>query len=300
MSSPQWPEKVGVIGAGAMGMGVVRSLRRHGIDVMVRDIRAAAELEAAALGAVIAASPAQLARDCTMAVVLVVDAGQVDTVLFGTSGAAHAFGADSIVVLSSTVAPDYVIDLAPRLAQRGVTLVDAPVSGGPQRAAEGTMTIMVGGPEHALQRCAPLFAAIAGKRFQAGAVGDGAKCKVANNLLAAANLAAAAEAFTLAVKAGVDARLFVDLVRASSGASWIFDDRMPRVLADDYAPRAAARVLAKDVGIAADYAARLGVDAPLARAALDVFERALREGYADDDDAAIVKAALERAGVDLR
>ncbi|HVO89077.1 MAG TPA: NAD(P)-dependent oxidoreductase [Casimicrobiaceae bacterium] len=296
MSAQSWAERVGVIGAGAMGMGVVRSLRRHGVDVVVRDIRIEAEREASALGAQLARSPAELARNCCIAIVLVVDEPQVEAVLFGESGAAHAFAHDSIVVLSSTLAPDYVVALEPRLARHGVTLVDAPVSGGPRKAHDGSMTMMVGGPEIALARCAPLFAFIAGNVFRTGIVGTGAKCKIANNLLAAANLAAAAEAFALASEAGVDPAMFVELVRASSGASWIFDDRIPRVLAQDYAPRAATRVLAKDVGIAVDYAAKLQVDVPLARAARAVFAAAIADGYGEEDDASIIKAALHRTG----
>jgi 3-hydroxyisobutyrate dehydrogenase len=290
-------DRIGVIGAGAMGMGVVRSLLRANLDVVVRDIRREAEDEARSLGAGIAASAADLARACRLAIVLVVDASQVDAVLFGQDGAADAFAPASIIVLSSTLPPDYVVDVGARLHEHGVTLVDGPVSGGPRRAADGTMTMMVGGSSQALERCAPVFRVIAGKVFEAGGVGDGARCKIANNLLAAANLAAAAEAFALAVKSGVDPRLFVDLVRASSGASWIFDDRMPRVLANDYTPRAAARVLTKDVGIAVDYAATLGIDAPLARAALAAFQLVLTEGHGEEDDAAIVTAALKRAGI---
>jgi len=290
-------ERVGVVGAGAMGMGVVRSLRRHAIEVAVRDIRIEAEDAARSLGAAIAGSPAELARRCSLVVVLVVDAAQVDDVLFGLDGAAGAFAPGSIIALSSTVAPDYVVALAARLAAFGVELVDAPVSGGPSKAADGTMTLMIGGRAAALERCMPIFESIAGRIFRAGAAGDAARCKIANNLLAAANLAAAAEAIALARKAGIDARQFANLVHASSGASWILDDRIARVLANDYAPRAATRVLAKDVRIAADYAASLGVDTPLARAALSVFEQALRDGHAEEDDAALIKAALRRAGV---
>jgi L-threonate 2-dehydrogenase len=288
---------VGVIGAGAMGMGVVHSLRRHAIATWVRDIRDGAAREAGALGAKIAATPADLLRGCPVAIVLVVDADQVEDVLFGVDGAAHAGTQERIVVLSSTVAPDYVVGLAPRLAAHGITLVDAPISGGPLRAHEGTLTIMTGGPEDALAHCAPIFACLASKIFKVGCAGDGAKCKIANNLLAAVNLAAGAEALALAIKAGLDPQQFIEIVNASSGASWIFNDRMPRALAHDFAPRAAARVLTKDVGIAAAFAAQLGVDAPFAQAALRVFRETVDAGYGEDDDAIVALRALERAGI---
>lgn len=288
---------VGVIGVGAMGMGVVRSLRRHAITTWARDIRDAAVREAADLGAKIADSPAALLQACPIAIVLVVDADQVEAVLFGVDGAVNALAHEHIVVLSSTVAPDYVVALAPRLAAYGITLVDAPVSGGPARAHEGTLTIMAGGRKDALARCSPIFAFLASNVFEVGHAGDGAKCKIANNLLAAVNLAAGAEALVLATKAGLDPQQFVDIVNASSGGSWIFKDRMPRALARDFAPRAAARVLTKDVGIAAAFAAQLGIEAPFAQVALRVFRDALDAGYGEDDDAIVALRALERAGI---
>ena len=284
------PRAIGVIGAGAMGMGVVQSLRRAGVVTHVRDVRSEAEREAAGLGARIETSPAALARHCSIAIVLVVDVAQVEDVLFGPGGAAAAFGAGSLVVLSATLPPDYVADLAPRLLSHAVTLVDAPVSGGPRRAADGTMTIMTAGPADALAQCAPVFAVIAGKVFRVGArAGDAAKFKIVNNLLAAVNLAAGAEAMALAERAGLDPCLVVDIVNASSGASWIFAERMPRALAADFAPRAALKILTKDVGIAAEFAARLGQDAPFARAADEAFRAAVDAGYGDLDDAAIVQ-----------
>ncbi len=285
---------MGVIGAGAMGMGVVGSLLRAGFPTHARDIRAAAEREAAALGATIAASPAALAAACDITIVLVVDADQVDRVLFGPDGAAAALHPQRIVVIASTVDPDYVAALAPRIE----TLVDAPVSGGPRRAADGTMTMMVAGPDDALARCAPVFAAIAGRVFRVGKEpGAAAKFKVINNLLAAVNLAAGAEALALAAKAGLDPRAVVDVGNASSGASWIFADRMERALAGDFAPRAAARILAKDIGIATDIAHRLGVDTPFAAAAHAAFHATLASGFGDEDDAAIYKHCRRQAGL---
>ena len=282
---------VGVIGAGAMGMGVVRSLRRAGFATLVRDVRAEAERDAARLGAAIAADAAALAAACDIAVVLVVDAAQVDDVLFGPAG--HAAGArdGAIVVLSSTLAPDFVAALAPRLAARGVALVDAPVSGGPARAHAGTLTIMAAGPPAALARCEPVFAAMAGKVFRLGPrAGDAAKFKIVNNLLAAVNLAAAGEALALAARAGLDAATVADVIGASSGASWILSDRAPRALAGDFSPRAAAKILAKDVGIAADFAARLGADATFARAAQAAFAAAVEAGDGDADDAVLLRS----------
>jgi len=291
-------QRVGVVGTGAMGGGVVRSLVRAGIASWARDIRPEAQEAAVASGAAPTASPAELARACDAVVLLVVDAGQIETVLFGADGAADALAPGAIVVLSSTVDPAYPAALAPRLAARGVLLLDAPVSGGPAKAAAGTMTMMVSGDARALVRVRPVLERITGRLFALGErAGDASSFKIVNNLLAAANLAAGAEAMALAIRAGLDPRQVFDVVNASSGGSWIFADRMARALDDDYAPRAAARILMKDVGIAAAFAQRLGVDAPLARAALAAFVDAVASGHGEEDDAALVKRAADLAGV---
>ena len=281
-----------------MGMGVVRSLLRAGFATHVRDVRHEAEQEAAALGATCHASPAALVAACGITIVLVVDAAQVDDVLFGRDGAAAALPPAGIVMVASTVDPDYVTALAPRIAATGGALIDAPISGGPRRAADGTMTMMIAGEPAALARCGPLLAAIASKVFHVGSQpGDAAKFKIVNNLLAAVNLAAGAEALALAVKAGLDPQQVVAVVNASSGGSWMFADRMPRALAGDYAPRAAARILTKDIGIAVDFARRHGMVTPFAEAARTALAATVAAGFGDEDDAAIVKWNLRNAGL---
>ncbi len=289
---------VGVVGTGAMGGGVVESLVRAGVPTWARDIRAEAQDAAVAHGALPTASPAELARACDAVILLVVDAEQIDTVLFGADGVLDALAPGAIVVLSSTVDPAYPAALAPRLAARGIALLDAPVSGGPAKAAAGTMTMMVSGDAAALARARPVLERITGRLFALGGrAGDASAFKIVNNLLAAANLAAGAEAMTLAIRAGLDPQQVFDVVNASSGGSWIFTDRMARALAGDYAPRAAAKILTKDVGIAAALAQRLGVSAPMTAAAHAAFVDAIAAGYGDEDDAALVKRAADLAGV---
>jgi 3-hydroxyisobutyrate dehydrogenase-like beta-hydroxyacid dehydrogenase len=160
-------------------------------------------------------------------------------------------------MIASTLDPEYVRALPARCAHAGVAILDTPISGGPAKAHDGTMTIMVAGPSEARERVAPVLEAIAARRFAiSDRVGDAAATKIVNNLLAGANLAAAAEALALAEALGLDVRATADVIAASSGASWIFADRVPRALAGDYVPRAASRILAKDVGIACDVARR--------------------------------------------
>lgn len=296
MTTERIARRIGVIGTGAMGGGVVQSLVRAGIATVARDIRPAAQDAAVRHGASPAASPADLARQSDAVIVLVVDAAQVETVLFGPDGVAGALAPGGVVIVSSTVDPAFPAALAPRLAKCGVALLDAPVSGGPAKAAAGTMTMMVSGDSDALARARPALSAITGRLFALGPrAGDASTFKIVNNLLAAANLAAGAEALALAHAAGLDLMQTFEVIDASSGASWIVADRVPRALAGDYAPRAAAKILAKDIGIAVALAERLGVDAAFARTAQAAFADALAAGCGDDDDAALVRCALERA-----
>ena len=289
--------RVGVIGTGAMGGGVVQSLVRAGFATLARDIRREAQDLAVRHGAMPAASAADLARSADAVVILVVDAGQVETVLFGADGVTTAQPSPGIVLVSSTVDPAYVGDLAPRLAARGIALLDAPVSGGPAKAAAGTMTMMVSGDAEAYARMRPVLERITGRLFAVGPrAGDASTFKIVNNLLAAANLAAGAEALAIAQAAGLDLRRVSEIVTASSGASWIFGDRVPRALNGDYAPRAAATLLWKDVGIAESLAKRMGVDAPFTRLARSLFADTIAAGCGGEDDAVLVRRALEAAG----
>ena len=286
---------VGVIGVGAMGGAVARRLMEAGVPVIVRDIRPAAQDAAARAGAIPANSPADLARRARVVVVLVVDEREVETVLFGADGAAAALTPGSVVLACSTVDPVHPPAWAQRVARTGATLLDAPVSGGPAKAAAGTMTIMISGDAAALERVGTVLDCMAGRVFALGPrAGDASAFKIVNNLLAAANLAAGAEALRLARAAGIDPAVAAEVVGASSGASWIVADRLPRALEGDLAPHAAARILAKDVGIAVALARRLGVDATFATAAQSALAEAVAAGDGDADDAVLLQRALDR------
>jgi 3-hydroxyisobutyrate dehydrogenase len=289
--------RVGVVGTGAMGGGVVQSLVRAGFETFARDIDPAAQAAAAANGARGCVSAAEIASRCDAIIVLVVDAAQIDAVLFDADGVTAASEAP-IVCVSSTVDPAYPAAIRPRLDARRIALLDAPVSGGPERAAAGTMTMMVSGDAHAFARAQPMLARITGRLFALGPrAGDASTFKIVNNVLAGVHLAAAAEALAIARAAGIDTRTLAEVVGASSGASWIFADRVPRALAGELRPpRAATRILAKDVAIAAELAARVGVDAPIARAAVAAYADAIAAGLGGDDDSVLIRRAAERAG----
>jgi 3-hydroxyisobutyrate dehydrogenase len=197
------------------------------------------------------------------------------------------------VLLCSTIAPDDTIGFAEKLAEHGLVAVDAPISGGPARALSGEMSMMLAGPQTAWASIDSLLADLAKSRFHLGAkVGDAAKAKLVNNLLAGINLAAGAEALALGIRLGLEPQTIFDIISASSGNSWIFQDRMGRAIQDDFAPRAAAPVLTKDLGLAVALAATVQAATPLGAVAHARFQETVARGWAALDDAAILKTYL--------
>jgi len=291
---------VGIVGVGAMGSGVAHALLARGFEVAVHDIVPERQAIVVTAGAIACTSAAEVARRAPLVITLVVDAAQTRDVLFGASGAAQALTPASTVMMCSTIAPGDSEAIARELAALGVPMLDAPISGGPARAHDGALSVMASGSAAAFERCAAVLEAMAAKRFRVGeAPGDGSRMKVVNNMLAAANLVAGCEALALAARLGLDLRQVREVVNASSGASWIFTDRMARALEGDYTPHAAARVLTKDVGLFVDAAHAAGVSAPMAECARRMFLDTVARGYGEEDDAAVLKRYADDYGVEL-
>jgi putative dehydrogenase len=291
--------KVGVIGIGAMGMGIAKCLHAKGYVVSVRDVRPEAEQEARALGMTVCETPARMAAQVDALIVVVLNAQQIDQVLFGEGGVAKVAEAAGkvTVLLCSTIAPEDTMRFAERLGQAGIDCLDAPISGGPAKAEAGTMSMMLAGPAGTLDRCEPLLADMSGRRFRISEnVGDGARTKLVNNLLAGTNLVAGAEALALGIKMGLEPKRLFDVICASSGSSWVFEDRMARALENDYTPRAFAHILTKDMTLATGMADSVGHETPLGDAALRIYRETLERGWADLDDAAVLKTCLEPRG----
>jgi putative dehydrogenase len=287
---------VGVIGIGNMGGAMARRLHERGVEVHVHDIDPARTLAAHADGLRVHASPAALAAHVDALIVAVVNAAQTDTVLFGASGAAAALPRSAAVLLCPTIAPADTERLARQLGEHALEVIDAPMSGGPQRARDGTMSLMVACADAVFERRRGLLEALSSTVFRLGErLGDGARVKLVNNLLAGINLAGAAEALALAERLGLEPTRTLDVIERSSGQSWIGSDRLRRAIAGDYAPRAHTTLLEKDTHLALAMAAQAEVDTPLGRAAAALFARACDEGFADADDASLF-ALLRRDG----
>ena len=288
---------VGVIGLGAMGSGMARSLRRHGHTVRVFDVRADAAQAFAADGGVACATLIELARQCQVIVSVVVNAAQTEAVLFGEGGCASAMAPGSVFVMCSTVDPNWSIALEARLATLGILYLDAPISGGAAKAASGEMTMMTAGVPAAYAAVGPLLDAMAAKVYRLGdCAGAGSKVKIINQLLAGVHIAAAAEAMALGLREGVDAAALYEVITHSAGNSWMFENRMAHVLAADYTPLSAVDIFVKDLGLVLDTARATKFPLPLAATAHQMFMHASSAGLGREDDSAVIKIF---PGIDL-
>lgn len=281
---------VGIAGVGNMGGAMAAHLLEQGWRVQVCDIDASKVRALEGLGAAGRSDPAAAAEGCDALIVCVVDAAQTEEVLFGAQGAAAAMSAGQAVLLCPTIAPQDVEDFARRLAERGVAAIDAPMSGGPARARNGTMSLLVACAGAEFERHRRLIEALSSKVFRISQrPGDGARTKLVNNLLAGINLAGAAEAMALAQRMGLELAKTLEVIEQSSGQSWIGSDRMRRAIAGDYEPRAHVTLLQKDTRLAVEAAAAAGFQGALGPVARDLFARAAQAGYAELDDAALFR-----------
>ncbi|NNU44034.1 NAD(P)-dependent oxidoreductase [Ramlibacter montanisoli] len=281
---------VGIVGVGNMGGGMAARLLGCGWQVRACDLVAERMQALVPLGGSAAATPAEAARGAAAVIVCVVDAQQAESVLFEPQGIAGALAPGGAVLLCPTIAPADVERLAAGLAERGLHAIDAPMSGGPARARDGSMSLMVACEDavHDAQR--ELLDTLSGKVFRVGTrPGDGARTKLVNNLLAAINLAGAAEAIALAQRLGLDPARTLDVIEQSSGQSWIGSDRMRRAIDGDFAPRAHVTLLQKDTRLALEAARAAGFAARLGPVAHQAFNDAVQAGHAGLDDAALLK-----------
>lgn len=289
-----------VVGLGSMGLGAAVSLVRAGFEVRGVDLRPEVVGRFAEAGGAGAASPAEGARGAEVVFTFVVNAEQTRAALLGPGGACETLAPEAVVVACATVPPAFAEELAGELEQRGLLMLDAPVSGGAAKAAAGEMTIMASGSPAAFEKAGPFLDAVAAKVYRLGdAPGQGSRVKMINQLLAGVHIAASAEAMALGMKAGVDPQVLYDVISNSAGSSWMFQNRVPHILEGDYTPRSAIDIFVKDLGIVLDAGASMGFPLPIASAARERFATAAARGLGREDDAAVVKVYADEAGLDL-
>jgi 3-hydroxyisobutyrate dehydrogenase len=297
---------LGVIGLGAMGLGAAVSAVRRGVSVWGLDTSPAARERFAAQGGHLAADLTELAQRCQAVLLLVVNAAQTEGLLFGNAATGGSVGLidllapGKVVMTAATVDPALPPQWAARLAERGLHLIDAPVSGGPVKAADGQMTVMASGTPAAFEAAGGLLDAVAGKVYRLGDVaGVGSTVKMVNQHLAGVHIATACEAMALGMRAGADPAQLYEVICNSAGSSWMFANRVPHILEGDYSPRSAVNIFVKDLGIVLDAARKLAFPLPLAAAAHQLYLASAAAGRGGEDDAAVIKFYADLAGIAL-
>jgi 3-hydroxyisobutyrate dehydrogenase len=289
MSEPA--PRVAVVGLGAMGLPMALHLATA-FEVTASDVAESRRTQAEAGGLVALASPAQAAENADVAVLAVRDEAQVREALFGPNGVAQSLRAGCLVILTSTIGPAAAQSIDADLAAHSLQLVDAPVSGGPARAAGGDLLIMVGAlPQH-IDRCRPVLEYLATTlTVVGGRAGDGQAAKAINQLLAGVHIAAAAEAIALARELGLDPHMLLETLSTGAAGSFMFSDRGPRMLqayADGAEVRSRLDIMVKDMGIVTGIGRETHVPLPLAAAAQQLYLLGEAQGLGAEDDSAVV------------
>ena len=286
------PRRVAFLGLGIMGWPMAANLARAGYELAVwTRTGEKAERFAAEHGARPGASPAEAAKGADAVISMVVDAPEVEAVLLGEHGAAEALAPGALCIDMSTIAPSAALAIGGRLRERGLSFVDAPVTGSRPRAEAGTLTIMVGADEDDFARAAPLLDAMGGLVVRVGPRGHGAMTKVIANTVTAINAAALAEALAMVNRAGLDSAAFLEVAGSGSSASTMLELKAQPMVDGDFEPLFKLEHMLKDVRHCLSEAQALGVKLRLAEVAERLYAQAAAEGHAELDFAAVALVA---------
>lgn len=289
---------VAFLGLGTMGAAMAANLARAGYAVTAWNRTPNRVPELDEVGVRRAASPAEAVRSADVAVVCVSDTPDVESVLFGNDGVADGANPGLLVIDCSTISPSATRDFGARLAERGVALVDAPVSGGSEGARNATLTIFAGGADADVARARPILEAMGRTITHVGPLGSGQVVKAVNQTILAGTYLGVAEGIVLALKAGLDVEQVVGALGGGAAQSWVLANRSGRMLANDYPLGFRLALHRKDLGIALALARELEADLPVARLAADLEDELIGEGHAEDDMSALARAIRARSGLD--
>lgn len=288
--------KTAVIGLGSMGYGMALSCLRAGHRTWGVDINASAMRRFEKAGG----QTGELPSDLDALVVVVLNAAQTEAVLFGENGVASALPTGAVIIACATVAPEFARTMEARCAGLGLHYLDAPISGGATKAAEGELSFMASGKREAFAAARPALDACAQTVFELGdQAGPGSAMKAVNQLLAGVHIATMAEALTFGMTQGIEPAQFVEVISKCAGTSWMLENRAPHVVEGDYTPQSQINIWPKDLGIVLDVAKSAGFSAPITAAALQQYMVAVGMGLGGDDDAAIAKVYARNAGLSL-
>ena len=285
----QYSMKIAVFGLGSMGYGMAQSLLRaghtvHGFDVVPQQVERFLD-DGGASGEL-----ADIAVSLDAVVVVVLNAGQTEDVLFGDNGVVPRLKDGAVIMSCATVPPEFAMDAEARCAAAGIHYLDAPISGGSVKAAEGRLSVMAAGRPEAFAAARPVLDATAETVFDMGDhAGPGSVMKSVNQLLAGVHIATMAEALTFGMQQGLAPDRFLEVISKCAGTSWMLENRAPHIINGDYTPHSQVDIWLKDLGIVLDIARVNKFSAPIAAAALQQYVAASGMGLGREDDAAVVK-----------
>lgn len=294
------PGAVGFVGLGNMGRPMALNLVEHGVPLVVHDIDPAKVEPLRARGATVVESPERVGVASERSICMVETTAQAEAVIVGDRGVIRTARPGHIVICMSTIDPLAARRLGETLAARGIAMLDAPVSGGTERAATGQLSIIAGGEAATFEACRDLFKAMGTNLFHVGPLGAGLAMKLVNNMLIQVNRVAVAEGLVLGVKAGLDPRVIYDVIRVSTGTSFAFETGVPRILARDFSPGGTVDISYKDQELETAFAKQLGVPLLLANVTQQLYQMARAAGLNKEDGLAVVKVLERLAGVEVK
>jgi len=282
---------------GTMGAAMAANLARAGFSLTVWNRSPGRAADVLALGATEAATPRELAASCEVVVICVSDTPDVEAVLFDPDGVAEGAASGTLVIDCSTISPSATRDFAARLRERGVAMVDAPVSGGSEGAQKATLSIMVGGDPADVERARPVLAAMGRSITHMGPIGAGQATKAVNQVILCGAYLGVAEGLVLAIKAGLDPEKVVEALSAGAAQSWVLQNRSARMIANDYPLGFKLALHLKDVMIALGMAREVGATLPVTGLAAQLENGLIGQGHGDEDLSALARAVRELSGL---
>jgi 3-hydroxyisobutyrate dehydrogenase len=290
-------ERVGFAGLGTMGAFMAENLLRAGFPVTVWNRTAGKADALVALGATLALSPADLARSSDVVIACLTDSPQVESVLFDPDGLAEGLTSGSLFIDCSTLSPLKASEFAERLAQQGVGMMDAPVSGGSEGAKNATLSIMVGGADADVERASDILGAMGRTVTHLGPVGAGQWAKAINQVILAGTYLGVAEGVTLGLKAGLDVERVLSALQGGAAGSWVLANRSERMINDEYPLGFKISLHRKDLGIGLELAKSVGAVLPVSALAASLEDGLIGQGHGDDDNSALARPIRKLSGL---
>ncbi|MBO4268776.1 MAG: 2-hydroxy-3-oxopropionate reductase [Bacteroidaceae bacterium] len=293
-------KKIGFIGLGVMGKPMAKNLLKAGFSLTVFDIKAEPVAELAALGAEKESSPAKVAGKCDIVITMLPNSPHVIQVLTGKDGVLEGIRPGSIIIDMSSISPVVAKKMYAAAAEKGVEMLDAPVSGGEPKAIDGTMSIMVGGKEQVFESVKDILLSMGGSAVLIGDIGSGNTAKLANQIMVALHLSAVSEAMVFAEKAGVDPEKVYQAIRGGLAASTVLDAKMPMILDRNFKPGGPIWMHTKDLLNVRDTALEIDAPIPLTTQILEAMKAMKADGHQNDDHCGIIQYWEKLANVTVK